>query len=253
VPRLELAPPPSAGFRAQLDHTSLADLIQLECVGGAQGAFEVVSRGHCGHLFFEGGRLVHAVAPGLRGREAALTILSWQEGTFRHVAGTAPATHSIEEGWQSLLMSAACRDDELRRSQPPGVSVDDVEYLDDEVVVLEEESSSPQLAARSQAERENSGLMMLPKERRAVQSLKLTVAGELIEGPAEHRELAEVLSFAVELVSLLGDGLALEPLRSAELTGPGGTILLGGDGESLQVTILAPEEDAASHRARFGL
>ncbi len=248
-PVLQIAEPPSDGFRAELPRAALSDLIQLQCLSGGSGAFEVTSRGRRGRLYFREGQLIAAVAPGQTGRDAALTLLSWREGTFVAIQGQAPVSAPITESWQSLLMSAACRDDEARRSsppsEPPAAIPQEEELLElDELVFFEDVGG---------AVAESSRLMRIEGVTSVVQNLEFNLEGALLSGGAEHRELGEVLAFTAELAALLGDGLGLDRLQGAEFSGPTGTLLLRADKEKLSVCLLGTTEDASPHRARFGL
>ncbi len=105
-----------SGFNGELRCASLADLVQLECLSGAREAVQVLSGGRKGHLFFEGGAMVHARAASLVGHEAALEVLSWSTGTFSASDLPWPAHNTITIPWQQLLMEAAKRADEQGRA-----------------------------------------------------------------------------------------------------------------------------------------
>lgn len=94
---------------------SLSDLIQLECVSGAREAVLVTSNGRQGHLFFEGGAMIHARVDDLLGDEAAFEIVSWKSGAFSASDLPWPLHPSITISWQELLAQAARASDEHDR------------------------------------------------------------------------------------------------------------------------------------------
>lgn len=111
----------AAGFDGQLRCASLADLIQLECSTRARNAVSVHSEGREGHLFFDDGQIVHAIANGLEGESAVFELLGWTTGTFGVSSAPWPAAPTVTNTWQQLLLSAAQRRDEQQRDLP-GVS-----------------------------------------------------------------------------------------------------------------------------------
>jgi hypothetical protein len=109
------------GFDGQLRCASLADLIQLQCSNRARVAVSVRSDNREGHLFFDGGQIVHAVAGRLVGEDAVFEVLNWTTGTFGASNEAWPTTPTVMSSWQQVLLVAAQRRDE---QQPgfPGVS-----------------------------------------------------------------------------------------------------------------------------------
>jgi hypothetical protein len=106
------------GFEGQLRCASLADLIQLQCSTRARAAMSVYSDGREGHLFFDDGQIVHAVAADQIGDEAVYEILNWTTGTFGKSTETWPDSPSVTTTWQHLLLSAAQRRDEMQQGFP---------------------------------------------------------------------------------------------------------------------------------------
>lgn len=102
---------------AESRSASLSDLIQLECVSGAREAVLVTSGGRQGHLFFEGGALIHARADDLLGDEAAFEIISWRSGTFSASSLPWPPRPSVTLSWQALLKQAAPGSDEPEKAR----------------------------------------------------------------------------------------------------------------------------------------
>jgi Domain of unknown function (DUF4388) len=104
-----------SGFDGRVWCSSLADLVQLECLSGARAVMTVISPGRRGTLFFNAGAVCHATVGDLTQEEAALEILSWEYGTFEQAPiGQAswPERTPIAASWQQLVMCAAQRRDE---------------------------------------------------------------------------------------------------------------------------------------------
>jgi len=116
VPAVEFPVGP-AGFDGRVRCTSLADLVQFECLSNARVAICVRSGPLDGHLFFERGELIHAATGKLAGRAAAFEILSWESGTFWPSTSGWPARRTLELPWQTLLMLAAQQRDEMLRDR----------------------------------------------------------------------------------------------------------------------------------------
>ena len=102
---------------------SLSDLIHLECVSGAREAVLVISNGRQGHLFFEGGAMIHARAAELVGDEAAFEIVSWKSGALSASDLPWPARPSITIPWQKLVTQALQSSDEHERVRSERVLV----------------------------------------------------------------------------------------------------------------------------------
>jgi hypothetical protein len=104
------------GFDGQLRCASLADLIQLQCSNRTRVAVSVRSDHREGHLFFDDGQIVHAVAGRLVGEDAVFEVLNWTTGTFGASNEPWPTTPTVTSTWQQVLLLAAQRRDE----QQPG-------------------------------------------------------------------------------------------------------------------------------------
>jgi hypothetical protein len=106
------------GFDGQLHCASLADLIQLQCSNRARVGVAVRSKTREGHLFFDNGQMVHAVAGRLVGEDAVFDMLEWNTGTFSESSEAWPAKVTISSSWQQVLLSAAQRRDERQPAFP---------------------------------------------------------------------------------------------------------------------------------------
>jgi hypothetical protein len=96
----------------------LADLIQLQCSSRARVAVSVRSEDHEGHLFFDDGQIVHAVAGFVVGEDAVFEVLNWTSGTFGASNEPWPTTATVTSTWQQVLLLAAQRRDEERPDFP---------------------------------------------------------------------------------------------------------------------------------------
>lgn len=121
-----------SGFEGRVWCSSLADLVQLECLSSARAVVVVSCGAERGALYFDAGQVTHAVLGELSGDAAALELLSWEAGTFEQVVlepgaedalAAWPAGPSVDLGWQQLLMCAAQRRDEKRRDEQRGLTV----------------------------------------------------------------------------------------------------------------------------------
>jgi hypothetical protein len=111
-----------SGFGGQVWCSSLADLVQLECLSGTRTAVRVASRGNEGYLFFDRGRICHAVCGDLSQEDAALEMLAWDTGNFEQANLDWPNRSPMTANWQELLMNSAQRRDEAAR--PPSKASD---------------------------------------------------------------------------------------------------------------------------------
>lgn len=109
---------PEEGFDGQLRCASLADLIQLQCGNRTRVAVSVRSEDREGHLFFDDGQIVHALAGAQVGVEAVFELLGWTTGTFGQSTAPWPETPALTSSWQQLLLTAAQRRDEARQRLP---------------------------------------------------------------------------------------------------------------------------------------
>ena len=100
------------GFSAQLRGVGLWDLVQMECLARSRVVVRVVGEGGVGYLYFDRGRVMHAVTAHYAGERAALEILSWSNGSFqacdrawpdRETPCARPVTQA--PGWVSASLS----------------------------------------------------------------------------------------------------------------------------------------------------
>jgi len=100
------------GFAIQLPSAQLSDLIQINCINRIRGTFRVRSSGSEGHLFFDGGLLVHAECEAHVGLDAVVRMLGWSGGSIEPCTLPWSGENSIGMGADALLLHAAQRADE---------------------------------------------------------------------------------------------------------------------------------------------
>jgi DNA-binding response OmpR family regulator len=112
----------SEKFQGTLSDLHLADIIQLKCMSGSTAVLQFTGpKGEKARVYFDGGQVRHATAPGKEGVAAFNEIVNWKGGQISEVSGAAPSPRTITEDWQMLLMEAVRKIDENRerRSSTP--------------------------------------------------------------------------------------------------------------------------------------
>jgi CheY-like chemotaxis protein len=99
-------------FAVSLTCLSALDIIQLKCLASATLVLQVVSPHGIGRIYFENGEIIHAEAPGGHGEYAFEQILRWKGGRIKELPAAANPLHTINTGWQGLLLNVAQRIDE---------------------------------------------------------------------------------------------------------------------------------------------
>lgn len=233
------APPSSksSGFDGRVHCSSLADLIQLECLSGARQAVSVRSSDQYGYLFFDGGRITHAFTGDLVAEDAVLEMLSWDAGTFDDAHLAWPDRAPVTRNWQELLMRAAQRRDERDREQTPAAS-------GNRLVAL------PSLRVREIPSKPSSSRLTPTRSAATVLSQPDTSA---LTAHANTRELVELGAYVRRLAQLIGDDLGLGRFDSLECRWPKKQLLtfVGTDGAPATIE-LPPQADPAHVRRELG-
>jgi hypothetical protein len=226
----DATPEPNPGFTIRLPGAQLGDLIQINCVNRIRGAFRVASNGNEGHLFFDGGQLLHAECAGQVGLDAVVTMLGWRGGSIEPCSLAWPTESTIGMGADSLLLHAAQRIDERTRGVVERVEattkiVRRVEWHEPDPLAEDAGLRSPEAAppgARAlpaQRVSEDSGLAL--KSSLSAESLsRLEVTRITPEGNIQHSrvgastDLADTAFFCQRLASSIGEGLGLGACRA---------------------------------------
>jgi CheY-like chemotaxis protein/predicted regulator of Ras-like GTPase activity (Roadblock/LC7/MglB family) len=101
------------GFDGKVTDFQLSDLIQMNVLGRMVTALAVIKDDEKGLIFFNEGNVVHAECGNAVGDEAFYKIVSWETGKFEFRKDARPEKETITQGWQSLLLEAMRRKDEV--------------------------------------------------------------------------------------------------------------------------------------------
>jgi hypothetical protein len=247
----------SNGFAGHLRCASLADLVQLECLSGARTAVTVQAGEQSGHLFFDGGALVHAEAGELTGTNAAFAILEWSQGTFAQSSIAWPGERSIDIPWQQLLMISAQRRDEEGRDRGPK-TLSSVRSSNKPAAVSGAHPRTtrqppppprrvhipPRKAelAPSQAPEQSCGTLV----EHLGTAARIAVDGRVLAVRGASSELVELAAYVRNLVDLIGDDLGMGEFSTLECRLPTRQLLFIADTpESTLVIEAALELDPA--------
>jgi CheY-like chemotaxis protein len=105
------------GFTGTLRHVSLADVIQIECLGGRSVIVEVYSPDMRGDIYIESGTIIHACTGDLAGDKAFQKLLSLIAGDFYLQNYREPVERTVRGTWEYLLIEAARVRDEERTAR----------------------------------------------------------------------------------------------------------------------------------------
>ena len=105
------------GFTGKLDQFDLVDIIQMCCVSKRTGRLQIARQTERGVLYLHGGQIIHAASGTLEGEAAAYQIIGWSAGQFSFEEGVQPEEHSIQAGWEHLIMEGVRRRDETHAAE----------------------------------------------------------------------------------------------------------------------------------------
>jgi DNA-binding response OmpR family regulator len=132
----------SEKFQGTLSDLHLADIIQLKCMSGSSAVLQFIGpKGEKARVYFDGGQVRHATAPGKEGVAAFNEIVNWKGGQISEVSGATSSRRTINEDWQMLLMEAVREMDETRErgssaSARPKAATRKVLVIDDSLMLL---------------------------------------------------------------------------------------------------------------------
>ena len=117
------------GFSGAISLPMLPDLIQIYTLSQTSGALAIRQEERSGTLWFDTGKIVHAVCGEKTGEEAVYELLAWQGGEFSLDTTVQPTEQTITATWQEVLLEGCRRMDEEDRDSPFG---DEGEWLPDD-------------------------------------------------------------------------------------------------------------------------
>ena len=243
-------PPTSAGFAARLDGAGLAELVQMECMRGGRRIVRVTSEGRTGYLFFDKGQVVHATAAGRVGENAALWVLSWKNGTFEAAVQPWPLRLTIHSSWQSLILTAAQREDEAARSlrnessEVVSLATHGLEPANELEMITPEET--PAVDIPDEVEQSTS-------DPEVVRAVRLDTEGNVLSHVGTVGDFADVSAYAVRLSGLIGEALGLEGFQGIECASEEHSFLAFLDDDTIVALEAKAGADIDQYRKRAGL
>lgn len=99
-------------LQGNLRDMSVADLIQQFGQDGKTARLTIQHNGDEAILYFQQGKVAHAVWRNMRGEEVVYRTLRWQNGTFSLEMEIEPPDVTIQRSWSGLLLEGARRLDE---------------------------------------------------------------------------------------------------------------------------------------------
>jgi len=251
----------AVGFRARLAGVGLWDLVQMECLAGSHLSVTVTGEGGVGYLYFDNGRIVHAVTDEQIGEPAALEILGWTNGSFQPCRRPWPETPTIMTSHEALILQVAKRRDESSNlvafparggaeHAPAGAPVDDVEMFEIEEEGATEmrstnEHQAPPAQATARGELTVGDFSVM---------LRLGPRGEIIKNSGGTEAQAEAIAYIRRLTELAGELMGLEGFSAFECTFAQGRWLVFTEGNGEMVVLRPrPEANLQVLRERLGL
>lgn len=94
-----------------------ADVLQMCCLSGRNGAVQMVKDGQSGLVFLRTGKIVHAETAANRGREALFEIVGWKDVEFAYERSVRPPLETITTPWDEVLIEAINENKEEHNSE----------------------------------------------------------------------------------------------------------------------------------------
>ncbi|MBI5528634.1 MAG: DUF4388 domain-containing protein [Deltaproteobacteria bacterium] len=108
-------PKKDRGVAGSLSEMALPDILQVLGQGRKSGQLLIMHQGREGEIYLEQGRVVDAIAGGLRGEEAFYAMIGWDEGDFRLDPEFLMMGGTITRSTEGLIMEGLRRLDESKR------------------------------------------------------------------------------------------------------------------------------------------
>jgi response regulator RpfG family c-di-GMP phosphodiesterase len=103
------------GVAGSLSEMALPDILQVLGQGRKSGQLLIRHQGREGEIYLDQGRVVDAIAGGLRGEEAFYSMIGWDEGDFRLDPEFLMMGGTITRSTEGLIMEGLRRLDESKR------------------------------------------------------------------------------------------------------------------------------------------
>lgn len=244
--RSHIPPGPPSGFRVQLSEVALADLVQMQCLGGSKVCTRITSGDQVGYAYFRDGNWIHAELGSLTGEAAGLAILSFIQGDVEVIQRPWPPAPTITCNWQLLLLRAAQLHDEQALRQvprPEAVAPRERPRVDPPAKpkVMEPMPAPTELRATpvvALTKRGNVSTQPPPKPR----TVRMDARGQLLGTQGVDEDIAGAIAYATQLAVLLGDGLGLDAFRAMHCRGTQATFAIVNQGSEVEGLIAETPE-----------
>ncbi len=110
-PRADL----DSGFSGNLSMMAVAELVQTLYSSQKTGTLMLTNSDEQGRIYFQEGKVRHALVGKQKGEEAFYRLVTWSEGTFSFKAGSEQIEQDVFRATMNLLMEGMRRQDELRK------------------------------------------------------------------------------------------------------------------------------------------
>lgn len=214
------------GFAGQVLGTSLPDLIQMQCLTLASRAVRVDAESVTGRIYFSGGQVIHATVGMLTGEAALFEMLRWKNGTFDFEDSHA-AQETVTRHWQSILLEAAQREDELAGGDVA--------------------PSYPSVVALPETLMTKNPIHELRSDPDVVSFVQSDIEGTLLESHSDDPEnLQAGFAYVLQLLQLAGTSLGAETLREVHFQGKEHRALCVLDHEHVTAVVTSPRANLAA-------
>jgi CheY-like chemotaxis protein len=100
-----------------VQHKSLVDLVQLECLSRSSSVLTLTNGPERGIIWITNGEVVDSELGSLAGEEAFNQILRWRTGSFEILPAEPERPRRIQQSWQGLLLNSAQELDESQSAE----------------------------------------------------------------------------------------------------------------------------------------
>lgn len=209
--------PSGNGFQAQLRGASLWDLVQMECMALSHRVVKITTADDVGYIYFSGGQIIHAETNRMSGEEAALQVLSWDEGSFEICDREWPARESIQCHWQSLVMRAA-----HERDEKAGVNLSNLLVFPD---------SGAEMNTTGKSE---DPLLSSPD---FLEAVRMGPGGAVVSNRSGSEAFTDLTAYTTQLIALIGESFGITGFQEMQCEFKEGRCLFYADSAGNQVGV----------------